>query len=267
MSLDGEAETEPSHEHQSPKLKAKAAAKSKDNDNMVSQHHIQNRIGEVGALAGTDDVITVKSSEHVDITFQASERLGFKLELPGPVVVYRPDAEFHKQKRLVRPLPPAILFCEPLYEIALGPISHSCGHELQVRPIARVKSVAKSAKLAQETPTHDVEQGMLLLAVNGTYEVTIQQAVSMIQQCREERNLVTLTMVHHEAIAAEHMKTNSVGRLHVCVVGAENMPHMDLIGCADPYCVVEFGRGCKKRIRQTEVRTRDVDPIWNELIK
>ena len=108
---------------------------------------------------------------------------------------------------------------------------------------------------------------MLLLAVNGTYEVTIQQAVSMIQQCREERNLVTLTMVHHEAIAAEHMKTNSVGRLHVCVVGAENMPHMDLIGCADPYCVVEFGRGCKKRIRQTEVRARDVDPIWNEHIE
>ena len=97
--------------------------------------------------------------------------------------------------------------------------------------------------------------------------MTIQQAVSMIQQCREERNLVTLTMVHHEAIAAEHMKTNSVGRLHVCVVGAENMPHMDLIGCADPYCVVEFGRGCKKRIRQTEVRTRDVDPIWNEHIE
>jgi hypothetical protein len=77
----------------------------------------------------------------------------------------------------------------------------------------------------------------------------------MIQHCREERNVLILTMVHHESIVAEHLKTNAVGQLHVCVVGAENMPHMDIIGSSDPYCVVEFGRGCKKRIRQTEVRT------------
>jgi hypothetical protein len=52
------------------------------------------------------------------------------------VVVYRPDAQFHKQKRLVR-------------------------------PIARVKSVVNSE---ESTPAYEVKQGMLLLAVNGIHE-------------------------------------------------------------------------------------------------
>jgi hypothetical protein len=44
---------------------------------------------------------------------------------------------------------------------------------------------------------------------------------------------VYLTLVNHSAAGPAGV----AGTLHVGVVSAENMPQMDLVGSADPYCV------------------------------
>eukprot|EP01052_Picozoa_sp_SAG31_P023338 SAG31_NODE_1918_length_6921_cov_2.015245_3_plen_468_part_00 len=109
--------------------------------------------------------------------------------------------------------------------------------------------------------------GMLLVSIDDRVDLDLFQVNEMF--AKKTAGVKCELIFIQETTVASHVHgcDSDQGRLKVWVVGAENIPKMDVFSHADPYCFLTFGEGLHRQVGQTRVCFNTGNPFWNAFME